>query len=146
MRGFFLTLKDWMSGNSRGHFESLLIPGGIVRLWHIFQNKQSVKSEQTRCHTNTVSLQLFAVPWALASRGSYQLFTCLALGWRLAYTHNVLLNTLNFTFRFLVSTFCHCAVELQHQPFTPYKDKSSNTAVPGLFVPGIVLHCVLDTW
>lgn len=44
---------------------------------------------------------------------------------------------LNSTFRFLFSTFCHFAVKLQHQPFTAYKDKSSNTAVPGL-----LLHCV----
>lgn len=28
---------------------------------------------------------------------------------------------------------CHCAVKLQHQPFTAQKDKSSSTTVSGLF-------------
>lgn len=62
-----------------------------------------------------------------------------------SHTQHRRTHTFNSTFRFLVSASCHCAVKLQHQPFTPYKDKSSNTPIPGLFV-GIVLHCVLDTW
>lgn len=46
----------------------------------------------------------------------------------------------NPTFRFLVSAFCHCVVKLQHQLFTPYKDKSSNTPVSACL---LALCCIV---